>query len=50
MVNAMENKAKESHDGKEIAQKQVAELKEIHNQEVRELEKEFQESRNRLEQ
>lgn len=31
MVNAMENKAKESHDGKEIAQKQVQELKEVHN-------------------
>lgn len=35
----MENKARESHDGKEYAQKQVNELKEIHTQEMRELER-----------
>jgi len=30
MVKAMENRAKENHEGKESAQKQVEELKEIH--------------------
>jgi len=41
MVKAMESKAKESHDGKEHAQKQVEELKNIHNEEVRELERQY---------
>lgn len=45
MVKAMENRAKESNDGKEMAFKQVEEMKEIHNQEVRELEREYQEAR-----
>ena len=49
MVKAMENRAKESYDGKEHAQKQVEELKEIHTLEVRELEKEYEEARVRLE-
>lgn len=38
MVKAIESKARESHDGKEYAQKQVEDLKELHSQEVRELE------------
>lgn len=31
MVKAMENKSKESHDGKEVAQKQVEDLKNMHS-------------------
>ena len=49
MVKAMENRAKENSDGKEYAQKQVEELKEIHNQEIRELEGQYTEARNKLE-
>lgn len=39
MINAIENKAKESYDGKEMAQKQVEQLKETHNQQLKELER-----------
>lgn len=49
MVRAMDNKAKESYDGKESAQKMIEELKEIHTSEVRTLEKDYEESRQRLE-
>ena len=49
MVRAMETKAKENYDGKESAHKQIEELKEIHNSEVRTLEKDYEESRQRLE-
>jgi hypothetical protein len=30
MNRAMESRSKESHDGREVAQKQVEELKELH--------------------
>ncbi len=39
MVKAIESKARDSQDGKEYAQKQVEELKELHSQEVRDLER-----------
>lgn len=37
MVKAIENKARESNDGREHAQKQVEDLKEIHAQEVKDI-------------
>lgn len=49
MIKAMDNKAKENYDGKESAQKLIEELKEIHNLEIRTLEKDYEESRQRLE-
>lgn len=49
MVKAIENRAKESHDGKESAFKQVERLKEEHALEISELERQFSETRLSLE-
>ena len=41
MLKAIENKAKESHDGKEYAQKQFEDMKELHQTELRDMESQF---------
>lgn len=49
MIKAVENKAKESYDGRETAFKQVEDLKELHQLEMNELLTKFNETRATLE-
>jgi hypothetical protein len=49
MVKAVESRARESHDGKETAFKQVEILKQDHSIEIGDLERQFNDTRATLE-